>query len=216
MKDQEILDVYIKLAPFLGAVLGPGCEIVIHDVNHPETSIIAIENSLSGRQIGDPMTDLARDVAAKGRYRDQSFQSNYLARSKAGAFSGYTYYIKNEDRLIGLLCVNKSTEIVQGLQSALHSVLEAFHLTMPGQTEAQENLDNPMIDLMRSRITESVSKTGIPPSRMSMQEKVAVVRELNEKGVLMMKGAVPEIADQLGVSVPTVYRYLSKSDGKIG
>ena len=45
---------------------------------------------------------------------------------------------------------------------------------------------------------------------MSMQEKIRVVHKLDADGILMMKGAVAEIADQLSVSVPTIYRYLNK------
>jgi predicted transcriptional regulator YheO len=44
---------------------------------------------------------------------------------------------------------------------------------------------------------------------MSRQEKINIVKQLNEQGILTMKGAVSEIARQLFVSEPTVYRYLN-------
>ena len=47
---------------------------------------------------------------------------------------------------------------------------------------------------------------------MSLREKVRVVHRMNDEGVMMMKGAVAEIAAQLQVSVPTVYRYLNKPE----
>ena len=45
---------------------------------------------------------------------------------------------------------------------------------------------------------------------MSLQEKVRIVHKLNDEGLLNVKGAVTEIAEQLSVSIPTVYRYLNK------
>lgn len=74
--------------------------------------------------------------------------------------------------------------------------------------EYGESLDSPISGLLHDRIAEVVAQTGVAPARMSMQEKVAVVHKLNEGGVLLMKGAVSEIARQLKVSEPTVYRYI--------
>ena len=77
MTDQELLKCYTDFVPFLAAVCGPGCEIVIHDVTNPEQSIIAIGNGISGRELGDPMTDLARELQEKGTYADIECLLNY-------------------------------------------------------------------------------------------------------------------------------------------
>ena len=39
MTDQELLKCYTDFVPFLAAVCGPGCEIVVHDVTNPEMSV---------------------------------------------------------------------------------------------------------------------------------------------------------------------------------
>ena len=150
MTDQELLKCYTDFVPFLAAVCGPGCEIVIHDVTNPEQSIIAIGNGISGRELGDPMTDLARELQEKGTYADTECLLNYKGKTKSG-------------------------------ESVMHS-----------------------------RIAEIISREGTAPAHMSMQEKIRVVHKLDADGILMMKGAVAEIADQLSVSVPTIYRYLNK------
>ncbi|NCB05789.1 MAG: YheO-like PAS domain protein, partial [Clostridia bacterium] len=49
-----------------------------------------------------------------------------------------------------------------------------------------------------------------PPKRMSSEEKQQIVQQLNDQGVLMLKGAVAEIAEQLYISEGTVYRYINK------
>lgn len=101
MTDQELLKCYTDFVPFLAAVCGPGCEIVIHDVTNPEQSIIAIGNGISGRELGDPMTDLARELQEKGTYADTESLLNYKGKTKSGEFLSSTYFIKNEGRSSG-------------------------------------------------------------------------------------------------------------------
>lgn len=208
MTDAQILEQYIRLIPFLSTVLGPGCEVLIHDVQDPDHSVIAIQNNLSGRQIGDPLTDLAAQLIEQGSHANIDYLSNYDGRAKGHVFLSSTYFIKNKGRLIGLLCINKDMSAVQELDNALHLMLERYQLKTPEESEYSESLDSPITDLLHTRISEIISQVGVAPARMSMQEKVAAVHRLNESGVLMMKGAVTEIARQLLVSEPTVYRYI--------
>jgi predicted transcriptional regulator YheO len=45
---------------------------------------------------------------------------------------------------------------------------------------------------------------------MNRNERAQVIHNLMEAGVHNMKGAVIEIAKQLDISEPTVYRYIKK------
>ena len=69
----------------------------------------------------------------------------------------------------------------------------------------------PLEELMKQRIANTIASNGLSPERMSVAEKMWIAQILEEEGVLNVKGAVAEIARQLGVSTPTVYRYLNKS-----
>ncbi len=212
MTDEEVLQMYIHIAPFLAEVCGPGSEIAVHDTANPEHSLVAIYNNVSAREIGNPLTDLARDIVDKGIYTNADYLANYTGRNKNGEFLSSTYFIKNEGRLIGLLCVNKDMNSVQELSSAVSNLLTRFNLSKCEDTEFSESLDKPMPSLMRERIAEIIAESGIPPARMSVQEKVHIVHKMDDDGILKVKGSVAEIASQLSVSVPTVYRYLNKSE----
>lgn len=205
MKDQELLDLYIGFAPFLSTILGKGCEVVVHDLKNPNRSIVAIENNLSGRNIGDPMTDLPLERAEK-----EDFIANYPGRGKGKEFLSSSFFIKNEGRVIGILCVNKDVGYVHDIHHQLSALLERFNLLPPIEEEIKENLDGSVEEIMKRKIEEAILQTGIPPSRMSLEEKRAVTQGLKENGVLSMRGAVTELAEQLSVSVPTVYRYMAK------
>lgn len=210
MTDHEALQIYIGLVPFLAKVCGVGAEIVVHDMTDPEHSLVAIENAISGREIGNPLTDLAREVAEKSAYTDADYLANYSGRTKNGQFLSSTYFVKNEGRLIGLLCINKDIGSVHQMTCTLNHLMEQFNLIIPHESALSENLESPVENIMHTRITEVINQSGVAPSRMSMDEKIAVVHRLNESGVMSIKGAVAEVASQLSISVPTVYRYMNK------
>jgi predicted transcriptional regulator YheO len=48
---------------------------------------------------------------------------------------------------------------------------------------------------------------------MTPDEKIAIVRTLNDKGVFLLKGAVAVVARHLAASEATVYRYLQRVTG---
>ena len=53
------------------------------------------------------------------------------------------------------------------------------------------------LDMMNDLIEKVISEVGASPERMTIDEKIEVVRKLNEQGVLTMKGSVSEIAKQI-------------------
>lgn len=209
MTDNEMLQLYVSLVPFLSEVCGPGTEIVVHNMSCPGHSLVAIGNNISGRQLGNPLTDLAEEICKSSAYTKGDYLANYSGHSKGRDFLSSTYYIKNKGRLIGLLCINKDMTAVGEIQGAVHTLLEKFNLLAPADSGISEALDNPVTDIMRTRIAETIAQSGISPSRMSRAEKIQIVHQLNDNGVMMLRGAVAEIAKQLQVSIPSVYRYLN-------
>lgn len=210
MTDQEVLQIYIRLAPFLASLCGPSCEIAVHDLVDTEHSLVAIENNLSGREVGNPLTDFAKGLAKQGTHENADFIANYSGKTKHREFLSATYFIKNEGRLIGMLCVNKDTSVVKQLETVLAQLQTQFNLAPPSNNNYAEELDSPIASLMHSRITAEITQSGISPDRMSSEEKIGIVQRLHENGVTSMKGAVAEISDQLSISIPTVYRYMRK------
>lgn len=212
MTDQELLKIYVSLVPFLTEICGKGCEIVIHDVTNPENSVIAIANNITGRKLGSPMTDLALSIQKSGEYLESDFLASYTGRTSNKKFLSSTYFIKNEERLIGLLCVNKDLSAYETFRAAQQNFFTQFGLIPAAQEEMlpEENLENPLESMLHALVSDTIAQMGLPPERMSLMEKVHVVHRLNEQGVLRMKGAVTEIAAQLKISEPTVYRYLNR------
>lgn len=210
MEDAEILQQYIDMLPFLSKILGNGVELVIHDVSKPEHSIIAIQNPISERQVGDPLTDLAENLLNEHNINEKNFITNYDGKTKNADFLSSTYFIKNSERVIGLLCINKEISDILNLENAYQKLINDFNLNRFGNSEYLENLNKPIDKLMHQKISDAIKDVGIPPDRMTVDERTTIVHKLNDNGVLSMKNAVAETANQLGVSTPTIYRYINR------
>ena len=240
MTSQEILKPYIIFTKFLGNFLGPNYEVVLHDVTTPEKSVIAIENShVSGRGIGSPLTDLSLKILQDKLYLKQDYISNYISITASGdQVKSATYFIKDiNNNLIGLLCINMDASKFLDMQAIIDSFMGAtsdyFNLCEKSKertnikladTEAkaneiekakpkviEENLSTTTLEELTTTIINQVLiQTDIEPERMSSDEKVAIVAQLHEKGVFLLKGSVIEVAERLKTSEATIYRYLKQ------
>ena len=96
MSNYACLERYIPLVEFTGRICGKNYEIILHDVSTPERSVIAACNEhLSGRRVGDPMTELAKELLRTGVYQEHDYVANYEGRTRGGKrFVSSTYFFK--------------------------------------------------------------------------------------------------------------------------
>lgn len=214
MSNIELLNRYIPLVDFLGEVCGKNFEIILHDITNPGQSVIAIKNGhLSGRKVGDPMTDLAMKVMHDCEHTKKNFITNYEGRTKDNkVFVSSTYFIKEGNLLIGMMCINHDTHDILEIKKHLSSIMESFSLLPGSETPAyHETLDSTIGDLSNTIIYNTISQLKVDPARMRTNEKIDIIRSLDSQGVFSTKGSIPQVANALRISEPTVYRYLNAS-----
>ena len=144
MSNYACLERYIPLVEFMGKICGKSYEIILHDVSTPERSVIAACNEhLSGRRIGDPMTELAKELLRTGVYQEHDYVANYEGRTRGGKrFVSSTYFIKEKGHLVGLICVNHDVEDILVLSEHLSNLLHSFSLPQEEESSAYtENLE---------------------------------------------------------------------------
>jgi predicted transcriptional regulator YheO len=213
---------YIPLVEFLGKAMGPHCEVVLHDVSSPENSIIAIANGhVSGRSVGGPLTDLVLKVMKDGLRGNQPFISNYNARLKNNATcrSG-SYFIKDaNDKIIGVLCVNLDISKLMETRKFIDEMIGAQEPVAPAASpiaetiDVFENLPESIDDVLNAIIDKVLKEIPVSPERMSVEEKIDVVKRSNEHGLFLLKGGLSELAKRMQLSEATIYRYLNKVKG---
>ncbi len=211
MPNNPLLDPYKPLVPFLAEILGDSCEVLLHDISQPKHSVIAIANGFhTGRVVGSPFTELAVKIMNEKQFKTADYISNYSGKTKGKNFLSSSFFIKHKGKLIGLLCINKDMDSIVALDNAIALLKKHYNLE-EADNEMQEILDVPIASLLHKMVTDEIKETGIQPARMTSEEKAKVIHNLMDAGVHKMKGAVIEIAKQLQISEPTVYRYIKKN-----
>ena len=217
------LEPYRTLVSFLGEALGPDYEVVLHDLTSEEGTIAAIvNNNISGRTEGAPLSNMALRFIHGKVYEKQPYVAGYQGASQAkGRLRSSTMFIKDGSELIGMLCINFDAAKYSRMAQELLALCGAHQ--EPGPTLGVENFVSSLPDAVQAAITDvtgvytgvqnvdiDVTGSALPPDRLTMDEKVRIVEDLQQAGIFYMKGAVSEVAAQLGSSEATIYRYLSK------
>ena len=217
-EDIALVQSYIPLVEFLGLALGSSTEVVLHDVAHPDQSVIAIANGhVSGRSIGSPSTDLMYKVLRDGIRDGKDYVIGYEAHSVLHNIPlvSSTFFIRREGRIVGALCLNTDPSAFVTVKESIER-LGALYFpnshTASASTEhtgvQEENLVASVSDMAADTITAMCVRRGISAHKLSVDDRLSIIRTLNERGYFRFKGAIGTVADQLGVAESSVYRYL--------
>jgi predicted transcriptional regulator YheO len=212
------LNRYIKkftsIADFLGEVLGSNTEIILHDLTNYEHSIVHIINGhISGRKIGDSITDLVLEFMITESKGDKQFICNYNSKTIGDRLLySSTYFIRDEkNSIVGALCLNSDYYEVKKSLSFLTSLLPNYVddkiLTL---NNIKENLNSNPQELTLNKIDAIINQFDIVPNRMTTEEKTEVIAALNDCGIFNIRGSVQEVATKLQMSEPSIYRYIKK------
>ena len=103
---QKFLANYRRIVRLLGdSFPDTGIEIILHDLTNPATALSCIRNSVTGREIGSPATNLVFDL--KTRRELSQDKLNYELNIGARKFKCTTIPIyRDPDGLVGAICVN--------------------------------------------------------------------------------------------------------------
>lgn len=200
---------YQQIIPFLYEVLGEDSEVILHDIQNPNASIIAIAGNLSQRKVGGPLTDIALQHLQNKTYLTSPHVTNYKSYTTSGKICrSSSYFIKNEEqKLIGMLCINILISDLMDMKKQLDKLIRIDnHMSF----STNEHLGHNVEELMSSLITRTLKDYPADKRQLTPIEKEEIIQSLYDKGVFLLKGAVPVVAQHIELSEPSVYRYLSQ------
>ena len=192
-----LLEQYKVMVEFLGRALGGDYEVVLHDLSEGHNAIVAIANGgISGRGVGAPPHQHGAALSGRPGIRAPRLQGGLpgVSRAKTELHSS-TMFIKDEaGRLIGMLCVNfDPAHCVQAANAVLALCgLPGMSLQAgedAGASAGAETFVGSVPDAVRSAIEEVTGATGVPASRLTMEEKIRIVDALNQEAFFYLKGA---------------------------
>lgn len=205
-----ILKGMIPLVDGIASTFGKNCEVVLHDIRNPQSSVIAIANGhITGRSIGSPMTEYGLATLRKGQF-DKPIV-NYRKKTKDGKFlKSSSLFIKDEKgKLIGFLCINydiSELTIARNIINDFTNIIEDADF----DEDSGESFGSTVNEMLSSIVNKTLESVGKPVAFISKEEKVNIVQTLDQKGVFLIKGAIDYVAKVLCVSRYTVYNYLDE------
>lgn len=217
-----LLQHYVKLTEFLGAALGPDYEVALHDLTDKNRSIIAIANNhISGREIGAPLTNVALSILKDRRYENSDYMLNYYGISVNGKdLRSNTFYIKQNGRLIGMLCINFDDSRYHRLSREILSLCHPDPFTSMMHPEEEllsevfreepEKFRNSTEAVVADAISRKLELMGCSAQRLTPEERLQIIAALDEGGIFLLKGAVKDAAAALYCSQASIYRYLNQ------
>lgn len=202
-----------KLIHFLGEALGEHCEIALQDCNKGYIEAI-INGHISGRKVGAPLTDLAKKIIENGDWKKYDYITGYEGYTFDGKIlRSSTFFIKDNGRLEGMLCINLDTSYYSQISEL---ILKLGGLTTVGKTVLIGNEPNArhetFIDNVEDIFTSVIRKLygdGIPEN-FTQDDRLNIIRHLEDKEMFKIKGTIPFIAEKLRCSEASIYRYLSR------
>lgn len=217
----KLLEPYAALVPFLGVALGDNVEIALHDLTSPQQEVVAIANGeISGREVGAKLSNLSVHYLETKQYEKSDFVMNYKTAGPDGKLlKSATYWIKEPGNVypVGMLCINVNVTDFEYIETAMRRILGIKDTTNVEfkYDSPIEILSSPLDEMVEKYIAECMQNMGVPSyvhaERLKVEEKIRVVKYLQDKGTFKVKGAIALVADKLDVSEPTIYRYLKKS-----
>jgi predicted transcriptional regulator YheO len=201
---------YIPLVHGLAEMLGPDCEVVLHDLAAMPRSIVAIENGqVTGRRLGDVPTDqMLRSLRNADHTPDVRL---YLTSKEGKVLKSLAVTLRGtRGQPIGVLGVNLDiSEIVQAQRtlSALSTVGRSG-VSAPPATE--EVFGGDIRDVLAGMIAAILNEMGKLPGTMTRDEKMEVVKRLEERGAFLVKRSAEQVAEALDLSRFTIFSYLKE------
>lgn len=207
-----ILKTYIPLATMLTQTFGKSCEVVIHDLTQPESSVVYVANgTVTGRKEGQSFDHLIRQVLLNKKFKDDC-TVNYVFEAENGKkIKSSSVLIRNpEGKVVGMLCINYDLTVSYLIQEGLNDFLPE---SPPRPISTEVSVPNQdVLTIIDELIDNIIKNTDV--GNLKRRDNIEIIRFMDEKGVFLVKGAIDKVAASMSLSKVTIYSYLDEVRGK--
>ena len=200
------LEIFIPLIDTLSGIFGEkNFEFVLHDFRYPDSSLVYIKGQVTGRKVGAPLTDRLWGVYRK--YGDDAEDViNIRTRTKEGNLvNSSTIFVRDkEGKIVGSMGINIDVSAFQIVVDSLNEIIMGISNGNGNEIDFAKDVKEFLNDLLDQNMERK------PKAYLSKEERLEIVRKLEEQGVFLIKGAVEEVARRIGVSRFSIYNYLEE------
>jgi len=209
----SVINQFTRLTEFLGDVLGDDYEIALCEMTGDECKVISASNSPDGLSCNGDVFSI--DSEATCCLDEDSEITHSIIQKNGKKLRCSRLNLKVEDNLVGTLCIRFDDSRFRELSRSImklcgtNAVIPSSD-AQPSDSGQLEPQRDSLAVASEKMIRQVLSETQIPVNRLTMDEKMDIVKRLNDCGVFLFKGAVKQVALRLECSQASIYRYLSK------
>ncbi|MEH7378906.1 PAS domain-containing protein [Bacillus sp. JJ1533] len=208
----SIHEQYIPVAEVIAKTFGRDCEVVLHDLTVPQSSVVyTVNNHVTGRQVGQSFNHLITEVLLSQNFTNDHSANYYFHKDDGRLIKSSTLLIRNrEKKVIGALCINIDTTRITENINWLNSLIpqnpdlppnQHYQQDQTNETEHIQEIANDLIDKIIG---------NKPVEKLRRDEKVEMVRFMEQKGIFLIRGTIDRVAEKLNISKVTVYSYIEE------
>jgi predicted transcriptional regulator YheO len=195
------LEPHLPVCEAIVALLQPFAEVAVHDIRRDR--LVAIWNPISERTVGEPslldeLPEYPEDARVIGPY------PKVLADGRAvTSVSVVLHNAKGTPR--GLLCINFDRSPLDGMVDLLG------RFAAPVEDRPPELFDRDWREQILLAVDEECRSRHLRRDRLTREQRLALVRVLDERGLFATRNAAQHAGRALGVSRTTVYALLKEA-----
>ncbi|RAS78718.1 helix-turn-helix transcriptional regulator [Priestia endophytica] len=209
---RQLLNTYVPIAKTIAKMFGSQCEVVIHDLTQPQSSVIfTINKHVTGREVGQSFDHLVKQVLLSEDFKEDHLAGYEIETSDHRTIKSSTALIRDQhQQVVGALCINYDINLVVQMKEMLETLIPGDTIQKVNSSEAQEPDDSIQnVEEIADQLIQKIIGNSRHPL-MKRHEKIELIRFMDKKGIFLMKGSVEKVAEQLGISKVTVYSYLDE------
>lgn len=225
MSNKNLLP-YFSVAELIARTF-PDAEVVLHDLSLPQHSVIYVANgTVTGRKVGQTFHHLIEKAVFAGNPED-GVVDNYTFEKDGRQIRSSSLLIRNEQKeLIGALCINIDTtqasallNLAQGLLTGRRADTNLGSKTLPDSSEqrcpvtVEKNNEESVRQFVNNMVDSMIRELELE-GKHTKEDRLELIRFMDERGVFLVKGSMEYVAGKLGLSKVTLYGYLDKIHGK--
>lgn len=207
----QILIPYVSMADMLVETFGKSCEVVLHDLNSPEHSVVYVAGDVTHRKQGQNFDHLVKEVMLSDKLNNNYVANHYFEAGGKLIRSSTQLIFDQTQQLVGALCINIDTTPITEQIAYLNTLLP--NLNQIKQTEQMVETEELPFSAIAENLMDKILD-GQSVQTMTRDKKIEKIRFMEQKGLFLMKGSIDKAAEKLGVNKVTIYSYLDEVRGK--
>jgi len=207
-QNREILEHYVKVGEVIAEMFAPNLEVIIHDLQTPEHSIIAIfNNHITGRKIGDGTSDIGYKKL-EDELPDKIVNYNNQSPSGSDLKSSSLTIRNSDDEIIGSMGLNFDLSSFVNIKEFLEMFTETF--TLDNLPKREEFFMWSVKDEIQQALNKYIASHHLQGKVLNRKDKLNVVFYMKKEGHINKKGAISILSEMLAITRPTLYKYIKE------